>query len=161
MPTPVIPLYIRQRFWEGAGFNMEGTNLHASGNLRARIFNSSLPAYDIDTLQQIDDLTPATYEVATSTGAPAYTAGAGNGLIPSAVTVAPDTTNDRVELDFADLTVGQDATGFTNAQHLAICKYAALDADADIVGIVDAGAAKSIQTGDLTWQLDAEGFCYW
>ena len=160
MPTPVIPLYIRQRFWEGAGFNLKGVDLHASGNLRARFFNSSTPAYNIDTLQQIDDLTPATYEIPTTTGTPAYTNGTA-GIIPASVTVAPDTVNDRVELDFADIVIGQDATGPINVQHMAICKYNVADTASDIIGMVDAGAAKSVQSGDLTMQLDPEGFCYW
>lgn len=160
MPTPVIPLYIRQQFWEGAGFNLEGADLHGSGNLRVRFFDDQLPAYNIDTLQDVADLTPATYEIPTTTGTPAYTNGVA-GIVPASVAVAPDTTNDRVELDFADIVIGQDATGPTDVQHMALAKYAAADADAHIVGMVDAGAAKSVQGGDLTWALDPEGFCYW
>lgn len=160
MPTPVIPLYIRQQFWEGNGFNMAGSDLHVSGNLRARFFISTLPTYDIDTLQDIADLVPATYELPTTTGSPAYTNGVA-GYIPQTLVVGPDAVNDRVELDFADITLGQDAARTESIQHMAICKYAAADADAHIVGMVDAGAGKSIAAGDLTMALDAEGFCYW
>lgn len=161
MPAPTIPLNFREAFWTGGGFDFEGTDLDAGGNLRVRFYDDTVSStgYDIDTTNDLDEF--AADEIAACAGSPSYTPGDGNGIAPSSPSVAKDTTNDRVELDFGDVTLGQDATGPTDIQWMMVAKYDAADANALIVGAVDAGATKSVQSGDLVWQLDAEGFMYW
>lgn len=58
-------------------------------------------------------------------------------------------------MDFADVAVAQDASGFTNARWGII--YNNTDANKRAIGYIDLGSDRSIVSGSLTIQLNASG----
>lgn len=121
-------------------------NLDAAGDVIKCDIVTSAYVPNIDT----DEARNATNEVATGT---TYSAG-GPTLANQTVTV--DTVNDRIEWDFDDVTIGQDASGFTNGRIARLYKNAG-----NYLCYADLGGDKSIQGGDLTLQIDPDGALNW
>ena len=88
----------------------------------------------------------ATNQVATGT---AYTG-------PVVLTAEAWTLNATgASMDFADVVVAQDASGFTNARWGIV--YNNTDANKRAIGYVDLGSDRSIVGGSLTLQINASG----
>jgi len=150
MPTVLIPNAHKYELWNAV--------LGSAVTLKARFFTSSL-TLDIDNDRDVADLGN---EIASSSGTPGYTTGAGNGLTVSNNTVTQDDTNDRAVFDCDDLALGNHASAPTDVRSWAIVKNEALDADAVIYFMGNNGVTHDLQGGDLTVEFNAsDGVGYW
>ena len=127
----------KENQWDGNAINLDG----GGATIKLDLVTASYTP-NIDT----DEVRSATNEVAPGTS---YTAG---GPTVQNQLVTLDTVNDEVEWDFDDLTFAQDATGFTDARYARAYVNAG-----NFICYADLGGNKSVQTGALTLQMNANG----
>ncbi len=100
---------------------------------------------NIDTHQYFSDVTN---EVGASG---TYTAG---GVALGTKAVNLDTTNDRAELDAADVTI----TGFTGSfRYIVVRKYNATASLSRLISVIDLGSTVTLTAGTYTITWNAEG----
>ena len=76
------------------------------------------------------------------------------------ITIATDTitsSGSTVTYDGVDITIAQDASGFTNGRWLLFMNYNATTAQAPLIATGDLGSDRSIVSGSLTFSWNASG----
>ncbi len=73
-------------------------------------------------------------------------------------TVTLVTANGTVASDFDDVTFASSASGPTNIRYVNVVLSAAVTANMELVAWASTGSDKSVQSGSLTVNIDADGF---
>lgn len=143
MPTPLIYNLAKENQWDGNAINFDAAGASIKMSVRKATYSPN-----IDTDEAYSGL--GANEVS-GTG---YTAG-GVALVNQLVSV--DTTNDKAEFDFDDVTFSQNAAGFTDGRYGVLYQVAG-----NVFSYIDFGGDKSVVPGDLVVSPHAtDGWMRW